>query len=1119
MPYEPPDWLARAVSAFGRSAREQLGTGAGEPEEALRAPLVALVKEIGSRHRLQVVPVGEVMLSDLQVRPDYAVQVDGAICGYIEIKQPGLGADAPALTGMHNRRQWERLSNLPNLIYTDGMSWSRYETGVRKGEIITLDGTLTEGSGDLRVSTPEFEQMLVTFLGWAPSPIRNIGTLVRAIAPACRLLRDEVADQLARERAWVRAGADPDKQLFSGLAADWRRLLFPTADDDEFADGYAQTVTFGLLYARSRGIVFEGRGYHEIGDLIAAGNTLMGRALQVLTDQFVGSSRQVGPFKVTLDTLLRVIGAVDWERVRAGSRDTYLYLYEHFLDEYDPALRQESGVYYTPVELVEPMVRLTDDALRTRLGLSRGLGADGVRVVDPAAGTGTFLLRILDTVFDRVEESDGTGEAREVLSAMAGRLVGFELQMGPYAVSELRLTDLLAHREVELTAADRMPLHVTNTLDDPYRTQPPLASFLRAIADSTRRADRIKAELRVTVVIGNPPYRERASGDGSWVELGGFYGGRRRDEDASLMSDFRLPGNGRNEYKLKNMAWYFWRWATWKVFDSPSAEGRGVVAFVTTAAYLRGAAFKGMRKYLRRTCDEGWIIDLSPEGMRPDVATRMFPKVQHPLAVGIFVRAEDDSTDEPAGVHYTAVHGKRPEKYAALAALGLDDPVWQDVRDGWDAPFTPAGEASWDEHPALDDLFPVRVPGVKSNRAWVYSARPEVLRQRWRRLLTESSPTVQAQLLKTTRDRTMTSRLAALADGDRLPALTDETDLDPPIRRVLHRSFDRKWLVADPRVIDFPRRDLWRAASHPEQVFLVELHSQVVRTGPGVVVGALLPDQHCFKGSEGGRVLPGYHPDGRPTSGAKLLGAVSERLGVEVSGLDLLCYVAAVVSHPGYTARFAEQLETPGVRVPVTADAEVFTRAVELGRKVVWASTYGQRCADPAAGRPHDDISLAPNKRPMSLDGIPHIPEGMPATIAHTSDDADAETDDVLLVGGSRFQPVPAAVWRYDVGGKPVVRQWFAYRKRDPGGRVTSELDLIVADRWSREDTVELRELLSVLRRLTDLAPAQAELLDEVCTGPLITVEELTFAGALPVSDARRVLVSGLPAAEPDQLM
>jgi hypothetical protein len=109
-------------------------------------------------------------------------------------------------------------------------------------------------------------------------------------------------------------------------------------------------------------------------------------------------------------------------------------------------------------------------------------------------------------------------------------------------------------------------------------------------------------------------------------------------------------------------------------------------------------------------------------------------------------------------------------------------------------------------------------------------------------------------------------------------------------------------------------------------------------------------------------------------------------------------------------------------------------------------------------------------------------------------------------------------VWRYDVGGKPVLRQWFAYRKREPGGRVTSPLDLPVADRWTREDTVELRDLLCVLRRLTDLAPAQAELLDQVCSGPLITVDELTVAGALPVPDSRRVLTAGPSTAEHDQL-
>ena len=204
--------------------------------------------------------------------------------------------------------------------------------------------------------------------------------------------------------------------------------------------------------------------------------------------------------------------------------------------------------------------------------------------------------------------------------------------------------------------------------------------------------------------------------------------------------------------------------------------------------------------------------------------------------------------------------------------------------------------------------------------------------------------------------------------------------MEPTIRRVLHRSFDRKWLIADPRVIDFPRRDLWRAAMYAEQIFLVEQYAQAISSGPGVVVSGLIPDQDCFN-NRGGRALSVFHPDGRATCGTKLLGVLAERLGVQVTGLDVLCYVAAVASHPGYTARFAAQLETPGVRVPLTADAELFARAVELGREVVWASTYGERCADPGAGRPAGDITLPPDTRPKSLDGIPHTTEGMPARL------------------------------------------------------------------------------------------------------------------------------------------
>lgn len=194
----------------------------------------------------------------------------------------------------------------------------------------------------------------------------------------------------------------------------------------------------------------------------------------------------------------------------------------------------------------------------------------------------------------------------------------------------------------------------------------------------------------MTVVIGNPPYRERAEGEGGWVEMGSEAKRQgKRDSDHAILDDFRAEGNGLAEYVLKNLYVYFWRWATWKVFDALPDHGAGVVCFITTSGYIRGPGFKGMREYLRRTCSEGWVIDVSPEGMRPDVPTRIFPGVQQPLAIGLFVREPSADRDTPADVHFTAIEGRRAEKYEALAALKVSDESWRLARTDWQAPLPP----------------------------------------------------------------------------------------------------------------------------------------------------------------------------------------------------------------------------------------------------------------------------------------------------------------------------------------------------------------------------------------------------------------------------------------------
>ena len=1089
----PASWLADAVATFGDRCKAKLA-GPGEAEAAIRAPIEQLLAAAGTQLKLDVVPHDEVRDDDRGVRPDYAISVGGAITGYVEVKKPGANLDPESMRG-HNLRQWTRQKDLPNLIYTNGTEWRLYRDSEPVGNPVHLSGGPLRSAGGKLTAPADFEHVLTNFLRWKPAPITSVIALVRAIAPLTRLLRGEVLDQLEAENRKIKAGARREDQPFHGLARDWRHLLFPTASDETFADGYAQTVTFALLLARTEGITLaDAGGLHAVGTKLSGQHSLMARALQLLTD-YVAED-----FKVTIDLLVRVIDAVQWPKVRAGRRDTYLHLYETFLDVYDPQLRQKSGSYYTPREVVEQMVRLTEEVLETRLGRSAGFADPDVVIADPAMGTGTFLHTIIEHVAERVTARDGSGAVAGAVSQLAERLVGFELQTGPFAVAELRATDLLADLGASLPPSG-LGLYVTDTLDDPNAEQTQLGSGLELISRSRSRAAKIKAKSKVTVIIGNPPYDDRAQGRGGWIENGSESEKSKKGGTYRPLDDFRAEGNGRTEYVLKNLAIYFWRWATWKVFDANADQPNGdvgVVCYITTSAYLRGPGFRGMREYLRRTTSEGWIIDVSPEGMQPEVPTRVFPGVQQPLAIAIFTRRADCDFGAPATVHYTALHGRKKEKYLSLSALGLEGDAWRQTRTTWQAPFTPAADTDWDEFPALNDLFPWSSPGVTPGRSWIYGPSSALLRERLSVLLSADA-VAQESLFKTTSTShvdTGRSPLPGLDTEKRTEhAISNEKPTHSRVAKLVKvgfRSFDRQEILADARLIDRARTPLW-SARIPGQVFTVEQHAEGISDGPGVVFTSLIPDKHHFN-NRGGRALPLLHPGGRPNVAAGLLGAMSTLVGRPVTSEDMVAYVAATVSHSGFTERFEDELTTPGIRVPVTSRPDLFERAVTLGMTVVWLHTYGAVFAEPSFGRPANDVrlSIEDARRVTNLVAVAEMPTEM------TFDEMTGE----VRLGGGAFGPVVPEVWEYTVGGKNVLRSWFGYRKAEPGGKKTSPLDDLHVSSWPPEWTSELLDLLSVLTRLVDLEEAQLELLDEIMAAPLVSRDMLASAGAAwPVGD------------------
>lgn len=1069
-------WLVSAVAEFGRAAKVKL-SGGGGAEASIRGPLEALLKAVGQRHHQHEVSWhDEYSLPDLGVRPDYAVRAGGELTGYIELKRPGLPVD-PSTFSKANTEQWEKLRNLPNVLYSNGTEWRLFRDGQQVGETVWFSGALKNAGAALRPADPAaFDALLKVFLNWKPPAISNVSRLVQHIAPLCRLLRSAVLEQLAAERKSCAADDDPRARPFTGLKNEWRRLLFPTADDSTFADGYAQAVTFALLLARSEDILVPDAGLHDIGRSLDADHALMGRALQLLTDNV--NDR----FRVTLELLQRTITGVDWPAIRAGNRDAYLHLYEHFLTVYDPALRQKSGSYYTPHQVVEEMVRLTEEVLRTRLGQQAGFGEDDVRIVDPAMGTGTYLHTVIERVAEQAAERYGPAMAPDAIARLASRLYGFELQMGPYAVAELRTSDLLKRHRTPAPKGG-LNLFVTDTLDNPFVEDEQLYAH-DALSVSRRRANHVKANIPVNVVIGNPPYDDKAENRGGWVEK---RGGRH---ESPPLDAFRLAGNGRYEHVLKNMYVYFWRWATWKVFDAHEGDRHGVVCFITPSGWVTGPGGRGMRQYLRRTCDEGWIINLSPEGQRAEVATRPFPGVAQPLAICVFVRraGEKRRADHAARVHYRSVSGSRDEKFRQLRDIRLDGGGWKNTHRAGNRPFTPVTQSGWEEFPALDDLFPWGSPGAKANRSWVSSPSKETLRRRWATLIREPDPEVKSELFKETPDRKLGERKEPLPGRTTHPRpIGEETRSRPETLRIALRSFDRQWLIADNRVLDRPRPDLW-AAIHDGQIFLTQQSSHEIDSGPAVVATHLLPDTHHFNG-RGGRVMPILHPDGSSNTAAGFLPYLTRTLGCDpVTAWDLAAYTAAVTGHSAFTERFAEDLLTPGVRLPLTRDAELWNRATALGAEILWSSTYGERFAAPRAGRPASDVGfLSGDERQVRY--MTHIGNSVPNAMRY-----EPETE-TLHVGEGTFAPVPEAVWAYHVGGMRIVNKWFGYRKAKPTSKRTSPLDDIHVESWPPEWTTELIELLCVLRRLTDLAPAQGALLTEILAGEVITCAELAAEG------------------------
>lgn len=1053
------------------------------PEDQLKRPVRELLESFFSG---SITTKTETPVDGLGARPDIGVSVNGLLSGYVELKAPGKGANTNRFSGADGT-QWKKYKALPNILYTDGLEWALYRDGKREGSLIQFEGDIIE-DGETAISkniAHQLYELLLNFLDWQPLVPDRPKALAEKLAPLCRLLRED-----------VEAAASLEGSNIQLLFNDWKRLFFPDADNHRFADAYAQTLTYALLLARLSGAI--NMHPEDAATILDSGHGLLAQTLRLL-----GNNNARREIATAVDLLERVIQAVNPDRLIKNG-DPWLYFYEDFLAEYDPKLRRDYGVYYTPMEVIGCQVRLCAQLLEEKFDKPLAYADDDVTFLDPAAGTAAYPLAAIQYGLEKVSSLYGEGMISSKATDMAHNFYAFEYMVGPYAVSHLRITELLRDAGASFPE-DGIRVYLTDTLDDPEADPPRFAQFEREIAEEHERAQRVKRDTQILICMGNPPYdREQRTEDdnsdirrkGGWIRFGPNSSNHTLTN--GILRDFIEGAPGVHVKNLYNDYVYFWRWALWKLYENEHISGPGIISFITASSYLRGPGFVSMRRKLREAFDELWIIDLEGDNLGARKTENVFA-IQTPVAIAMGVRYCEKHSEKPAKILYTKITGTRLEKLSRLKNVSnFEDLEWQKTFQDWEEPILPERSGDYYSWPLITDVFPWQYSGLEFKRTWPISETKELLTIRWNSFKGITDQEEKNRYLRSTQSRNINKSGVDLVTGETLGALNN--NIPPTITRYSFRSFDRQWIYADERLCDRTRKPLWQVYSD-KQLFLTSMLTGILGLGPGAVVCNSIPDRHHFRGSYSGKdIIPLWRDaDAKtPNIAQGLLKILTAEYGKNITAEDLFSYAYGILASPAYTEMFSEELVIPGPRLPLTKDAALFKKVVGKGRYLIWLHTYGERFV------PEDVSRDIPQGKARNTIAIPSSPEDYPEDFEYI------EAERTIRVGKGQIAHVSLEVWNFSVSGLHVVKSWLDYRKKAGAGRRSSPLDDIRPERWTSQMTKELLELLWVLEYTIAEYPELEMLLSDIIESDCFTEKELPA----PSEDERKPPEKAQPEAQ-----
>lgn len=961
--------------------------------------------------------------------PDFVITDKNNIPrGYIEAKDITAGIlDKP-----ENQAQIKKYFDGElgyNFIHTDNLEFRFYRDGEKVDTVII--GKLEDGNiHEFPENFAKLEQLLQNFLTFHGQTINSSKKLSKLMAGKARIIRDMILGALE--------DSENCTSELRGQYETFRKVLMHDMEVQDFADVYAQTITYGLFAARLHDPTLPTFDRDEAARLLPKSNPFLRKFFQTLRDDIDPRIEWI------VDDLIEVFKACDVKKLletygkSTRRHDPIVHFYEDFLADYDPKLRKARGVWYTPEPVVDFIVRGVDEILKTEFGLADGLAdkskitikaktqthdartKEGVKmtekevhrvqVLDPATGTGTFLAQVIKQVHSHYENMPALW-SKYAKKDLIPRIHGFEIMMASYSMAHMKLDLLLRDLGHEMQDDERLGVYLTNSLEEAHPDSDNL--FSRWLAEEANAANSIKKDTPVMCVIGNPPYSGVSTNKGEWIT--------QKIEDYKYVNGEHF---GERKHWLQDDYVKFIRLGE----DFIERNGEGILAFITNHGYLDNPTFRGMRWHLLSTFDKIYILDLHGNSKKKEVCPDGSPDqnifdIQAGVSL-IFGIKKKESSNKLAEVFHSEMWGKRTSKYEQLTENDLKTINWKKLENK--APYyffvqkDYESEGQYNKGFGVNELFSENVTGIVTmGDDFIVEKNKTVLEKRIQDFLNTEDPEFFLKQFSLGKNY-----------GKWVTDNRNQIKFDPEIiTKLTYRPFDDRYTYFDNKLV-------WRWREKIMKHFLKGNNLGLSVGRQGQATGAMqwnlvwcaneIVDFNCFY--RGGNLyFPLYlyqeDEDGlfdaekqerKPNFNSEILEAIEKsiklKLETDFSPEDIFDYIYAILHSSKYRETYKEFLKIDFPRIPYPTDKDNFWKLVKLGRQIRELHLL--------------ESPLLSASKNIRFDG------GTDLTVEKPK--YEAKTQRVYINESVYFEGVSEIAWNFYIGGYQPAQKWLKDRKGRP---------------------------------------------------------------------------------------